>query len=370
MGLAVRGVSEPELRHRLVAVMRADRQAVLSAGGIRWSVRPSEAGYAIDIDATAARALAARRDGPLAGALSTIRGIFGARSISPVTTVDRTRFERAAGSLNRRVERVAFPGALLVDLDTRAVRTETPRPGRTITWAALRAALLKALSGDDNHQDPLSRNADCVHPTGQRDPGGGRGVYPPAAEGSGQWSRPDRCPRRCGPDSRPRAVKSGSSGRPWYRPSGAHAAGGESGTRARPSTTGRSDRCAAQTRVPRRTTRSELAATTRPRQRHPRPSRSARRPRRAGWAHHRRSRIGPSHGVAASSPRSAQGLDAKCPSRAVADRHVHYPLRVGTAARGEHPPHCSSGRRLDRRGGGALLPQRGSGASYSIQGVR
>lgn len=54
-------------------------------------VRPSDTGYAIDVAATADRALAAGREGTLGGAWSTLEGFVTTRRIAPVPAIDRRR---------------------------------------------------------------------------------------------------------------------------------------------------------------------------------------------------------------------------------------------------------------------------------------
>lgn len=155
-GMALGGSSESEVSRRLAAAVRADQPAVLAAAGRRWAVRPSRAGYTIDVDATAARALAAGREGPLAGAWSTLRGLIRTRSISPVATINPLRFRRATTSLVRRIDRAAFPGELIIDPDTLAVRLAPARTGRTVDRTVIRTALLGAFRRPTPTATPIS----------------------------------------------------------------------------------------------------------------------------------------------------------------------------------------------------------------------
>jgi len=150
-GVEVGGLSTAEARAALSPVLGSDELLVLSAAGRRLRVRPSAAGYAADVEATVARAMASGRTGPLGGTWATVRGIVAARNVPPVAAIDRTRLARTVALLERRIERRPFAGALRISRASLEVGTQAPVPGsavdRQVLVARLRDALLDRPAG-------------------------------------------------------------------------------------------------------------------------------------------------------------------------------------------------------------------------------
>ncbi len=144
-GVALGGASAAEARRRLAPVVGADVPVVLRAAGQTYRVRPADAGYAVDLDATVGRALDAGRGGLLGGALSTIAGVVRTRDVPLVTRVDRTRFARTVTGLAERIDRTPFPGALRVTTDPIVVESDPPRTGRRSDRAELARLLERAV---------------------------------------------------------------------------------------------------------------------------------------------------------------------------------------------------------------------------------
>jgi hypothetical protein len=97
-GVALGGASRDEARALLapLAAEAADVPVVLVAEDRRVTIAPRDAGYAVDVEATISRALAAGRGGPLGGLWATVAGVFGARrAVALAETVDARRLEQA-----------------------------------------------------------------------------------------------------------------------------------------------------------------------------------------------------------------------------------------------------------------------------------
>ena len=145
-GVALGGASAPEARRRLATVARTDVPVMLTAAGRRLPVRPADAGYRVDLDATVRAALAAGRDGVLGGAVATIGGVVRPRDVALVTHVDGRRLERAVAAVAAAVDRRPFPGQLrITGAPVADVQAVAPREGRTVDRGRLRAAPLAAL---------------------------------------------------------------------------------------------------------------------------------------------------------------------------------------------------------------------------------
>ncbi len=144
-GVALGGASADEARRRLAPVAGADVPVVLRAANMTFRVRPADAGYAVDLDATVRGALDAGRDGILGGALATVGGVVSTREADLVTRVDRARFDQAIDGLIEKIGRPAFPGALNVVADPIVVTSVPPRTGRSVDRAALSGLLERAI---------------------------------------------------------------------------------------------------------------------------------------------------------------------------------------------------------------------------------
>ncbi|MEJ7893274.1 MAG: VanW family protein [Solirubrobacteraceae bacterium] len=143
-GLDVGGVSEFELRRRVRGLDVAGRTVTFVHQGRRLPISARSAGFRLDEERTARRAMRAGRDGPLAGLGATMAGLLLGRTVSPAVAVDQVQLRRTVTELARRVDEAPFVGALEIDSSTRAVSVVPPRPGQRVdkdaTVAAIRAA--------------------------------------------------------------------------------------------------------------------------------------------------------------------------------------------------------------------------------------
>ena len=131
-GVPLGGASAAEARERLAPVIDSDVPVVVRAAGRSYRVRPADAGYAVDLEATVRDALDAGRDGALGGAVATITGVVRTREVAVVARVDRSRFTRAVAALAARIDRPAFAGELDVTTDPIVVAAVPPRTGRRV----------------------------------------------------------------------------------------------------------------------------------------------------------------------------------------------------------------------------------------------
>lgn len=144
-GVALGGASEEEARRRLEPVAGADVPVVLRAAGMTFRVRPADAGYAVDLDATVRGALGAGREGVLGGALATVAGIVSTRDAQLVTRVDRARFLQTVNGLAEKIDRAPFRGELAITTAPIAVTSVPPRTGRRVDRPALERLLERAI---------------------------------------------------------------------------------------------------------------------------------------------------------------------------------------------------------------------------------
>ena len=143
-GIDVGGLDAAALRARLRPLTDPREPVVVLAGGRRLTVRPTQAGYRVDLDATVRDALDAGRGGLLGGLPSALAGLVASRHVEPVAAVDPELLRRSAERLAGQVGSRSFPGALRIsaDLDVSAV---PPRAGREVDGEQLRAGLRAAL---------------------------------------------------------------------------------------------------------------------------------------------------------------------------------------------------------------------------------
>ena len=147
-GVALGGATRSEVRQRLAPIVEqaAAVPVTLAAGDRRETIAPAAAGYLADLDATADRALASGRGGPLGGLWSTISGLLSTRDVPLAVHIDRAQMRRGVADLAGRFGRAAFPGELVIEPGTLAVTTQPPRAGREVDRATLEARLRDALA--------------------------------------------------------------------------------------------------------------------------------------------------------------------------------------------------------------------------------
>jgi vancomycin resistance protein YoaR len=139
-GVSLEGATEAEARRRLA---RAPENAVtLTSGTLTYPVHGTSAG--LDVRASAERAMAAGREGPLRGLWSSVVSLASPRAVEAVYPSDRAA-RAVVASAARDVDRRPFFGALSIDRATLVVTVRPPRPGRTVDRAKTAAALVAAL---------------------------------------------------------------------------------------------------------------------------------------------------------------------------------------------------------------------------------
>lgn len=146
-GVSLAGASEAEVRRRLA---RAPGTTVtLTHGAVRSPVHGTAAG--LDLRASAERAMAAGREGPLRGLWSSVASLVVPRAVEPVYASARAA-RRIVAATARRVDRPPFHGALAIDPVSLRATVTPPRPGRVVnrrqTTSALIAALRRGEGGD------------------------------------------------------------------------------------------------------------------------------------------------------------------------------------------------------------------------------
>lgn len=143
-GVDLGGADAAEARRRLAPVLDTDTPVALAAGSTTINVRPSEAGYSADVDATVQRALDAGRDGPLGTVRGVVGGVTGGREVEPVTRVDRAKLFATVRDVAGQVDRPVSPGAISASPETLAVETTAPRDGRRVRRTELADRLERA----------------------------------------------------------------------------------------------------------------------------------------------------------------------------------------------------------------------------------
>lgn len=146
-GASLGGATSDEALDRLGAA--PGTTVTLTHGERRFTVRGTEAG--LDLPASAERAMAAGREGPLRGLWSTVASLWSPRVVEPVVRSEGAARRVVAGAA-RTVDRRPFMGAVSIDPDSLLAATTPPRPGRTVDAATTTAALLAALRRGEGGQ--------------------------------------------------------------------------------------------------------------------------------------------------------------------------------------------------------------------------
>lgn len=160
-GVDVGGVDAQEAKRRLAPVLEADAPLTLAAGSTTITLRPSEAGYAVDLDATVQRALDAGRDGPLGTVRGVVGGLTGGREVEPVARIDRAKLNARVRDIAAEVDRPLSPGAIDASAETLDVTVTPPRDGRRVRRTELVDALEAAF--------PAARGRSVAIPVTVRD---------------------------------------------------------------------------------------------------------------------------------------------------------------------------------------------------------
>ena len=146
-GTTVGGDSAGDVKERLERL--AERTIIVVAEGRNLRVRPATAGLSYDVGATVERVLDAGREGPVAGAWSTVRGFVDPHDVEPAVRVQDAALDRAIANIARGIGRRAFPGAIDVDAELLEVTAVPPRSGRSLDRAHLRTRLRRAFAEGD-----------------------------------------------------------------------------------------------------------------------------------------------------------------------------------------------------------------------------
>ncbi len=140
-GVDVGGATEQEIVRRLRPLLDAKRPLRLRAEGEELRLIPADAGYRLDLQATARAAVAAGRGGLLGGLP------LGRRRVAVRATIDGKALAKAAERIAARVDQDPFPGALTVDPQTLKASTRPSRPGRAVDVDGLARGIRGELLG-------------------------------------------------------------------------------------------------------------------------------------------------------------------------------------------------------------------------------
>ena len=155
-GLSLGGRSIDDARRLLAYVDAPTSPVVLTAAGKRFVLTARQAGYRLDVEASVERARDAGRGGPLRGLWSTVASLLSARSLEPMSHVDRWRLRARVATIARRVDRRPSDGALIADAHALGgIRATAPSPGRTLDRDAAAAAIVAALHDRQHRPTPL-----------------------------------------------------------------------------------------------------------------------------------------------------------------------------------------------------------------------
>lgn len=132
LGIALGGLSEDEARAKLTEGVkgRLDDPLKLTAGGKTYTVKPSEAGLVLDIDATVKAAGAGRSLSP--GRIWHV--LTGGAPIEPVLTTDPAKLDKLVDRLSKSIDRAPTEGSITFDAtgdEAKAVK-HAPAEGRTL----------------------------------------------------------------------------------------------------------------------------------------------------------------------------------------------------------------------------------------------
>ncbi len=160
-GIAMGGASEAEIRNRLKPIAESDEPITVHAEDQQVPVRPGEAGYTMDLEASVEKTLAAGRDGALGGAFSTLGGLLSTRRVPLVARIDAAKFQRTVAAVADQIDRPSFAGRLDIVASTGDVGVDPPRAGRRVNRRVLRAELREALRDQTTRriEVPVARRA-------------------------------------------------------------------------------------------------------------------------------------------------------------------------------------------------------------------
>ncbi|MGX6449353.1 VanW family protein, partial [Patulibacter sp. S7RM1-6] len=144
-GVDVGGATAAQIARRLRPDATASRTVTLRAAGKAIPVKASDTGYAVDLDATARRAVAAGRSGVVGRLVGPLLGLVRHRDVELDVRFDERRMERTLDAVATRVGQDAYAGALRVDPESLEVTTTKSRPGRTIDRPVLDRRLRREL---------------------------------------------------------------------------------------------------------------------------------------------------------------------------------------------------------------------------------
>ncbi|MBJ7330085.1 MAG: VanW family protein [Solirubrobacteraceae bacterium] len=146
-GVDLGGADAAEIERRLKPVIGGDEPVTLAAGRTTISVRPSDAGYRVDLGATAQEAIDAGRSGPLGTVRGVATGTVGGREVEPVARIDQAQLLARVRTVAKEVDRPISAGAIAVSPETLTARVTPPTDGRRVRRDELADRLERALGG-------------------------------------------------------------------------------------------------------------------------------------------------------------------------------------------------------------------------------
>lgn len=153
-GTSVEGDSSASLKERMTRIKASP--VVVFAAGKQLRIRPADAGYELDVDATVDRVLDANRDGPVFGLVHSAEGLWKTTDVAPADRVDPKKIDDTSRRVARLINRQAFPGRIDIDPTTYAVNVQGPRRGRVVDRDDLKRRLIAALrSGKEEFRAPF-----------------------------------------------------------------------------------------------------------------------------------------------------------------------------------------------------------------------
>ena len=163
-GLDLGGASAADARERLSEALSPQRPVRVRAGGRELIVRPQEAGFDPDVEATVRRALDAGRRSGAHGLASRLLWMLDPREVEVAARIDGSAFDRMNRAITQAVARKPFPGDLAIDPRTLQASAVPPRAGVEVDADQLQRSLRSALERADRRSITVPTRSIAVPP--------------------------------------------------------------------------------------------------------------------------------------------------------------------------------------------------------------